>query len=309
MLIMNKRLSKSEYVLTFLILFVIIGSLSAFFYGVKIGKDKTTVKYEQLIAEKQELSKDLTAYHQQYLVSFYHTIYSPYRDFQKKWFSRMESIELQGNSIDAEDVFKELSKIADEKFASMQSMTMPTSSPLLQQAHDNYLKSLKLYSEATTRFRAQVGSKSSEQLVTAISNDAYFVEAERFGLVAQAEFYSAISLWNASINPALSGTELPAKSDLTFHEWSELNLNLKNEFVAHILSANQYYEMFSPQDITIRIDEMILDGYVSKQNATTIKPVIEMLVDTGAVRSGDYLKRRAKFYMNETLPQLPFFYE
>ncbi len=306
---MNKRLSKSDYLLTFLILFIIIASLSAFFYGVKVGKDKTTAKYEPLLAEKQALAHELTAYHQQYLVSFYHTIYLPYRDFQKKWFGRMEAIELQGNSIDVEDVMKELGKLADEKFESIEMMSMPATSPLLQQAHENYLKSLKLFSEASTRFRPQVGSKSSQDILQAIRKDAYFIEAERFGLTAQSEFYTSIAKWNESIDSNLSGIELPAKNDLTFNEWSELNLNLKNEFVARILQADSFFESFYPQDLTIRLDEMILEGYAERNQLNSLKPMIKMIVDTGAVRDGDFIRRKEKFYKSETLPQLPFFYE
>ncbi len=306
---MNKRLSKSDYLLTFLILFLIIAALSSFFYGVKIGKDKTSAHYELLIAEKQEISTELIAYHQQYLVSFYHTIYLPYRDFQKKWFDRMDAVELQGNSIDVEDVMKELSKLADEKFRAIEDMSMPVTSPMLQQAHSNYLKSLKLFAEATTRFRPQVGSKSSQAILEAIRKDAYFIEAQRFGLVAQSEFYSSITRWNETLAPNLYGIELAVKSDLTFNEWSEMNLNLKNEFVSRILMEDSFYESFYPQDLTIRLDEMIVDGFASRNSISTLRPLINMIVDTNAVRDGDFLRRKEKFYKSEPLPQLPFFNE
>jgi hypothetical protein len=58
--LLNKKLSKADYLMTLLFLFIIIGALGAFFYGVKVGKDKTTIKYELLIAEKQEMAKELT---------------------------------------------------------------------------------------------------------------------------------------------------------------------------------------------------------------------------------------------------------
>ncbi|MEX2416174.1 MAG: hypothetical protein WD424_08515 [Paenibacillaceae bacterium] len=306
---MNKKLSKTDYLMTLLFLFVIIGVLGAFFYGIKVGKDKTTTKYELLMAEKQEMAKELTAYHQQYLVSFYHTIYLPYRDFQKKWFEHLDAIELESKSVDPQSVFKELSKLADEKFKTIESMSMPSISPLLQEAHSNYLKSLKLFSAASNNFRSKVSSQQGTKIIEMINNDVSFKEAKNFALLAQSDYYSSIVRWNESMNPNLTGIELADKNDVSLNEWAHMNLNIKNEFVSNILKGTEYYAAFYPQDLTIRIDEMIANGQAKKMDFTTIKPMIEMLVDTNAVRSGDYLKKRQIFYKNETIPQLPFFYE
>lgn len=306
---MNKKLSKADYLMTLLFLFVIIGALGAFFYGVKVGKDKTTIKYELLMAEKQEMAKDLTAYHQQFLVSFYHTIYLPYRDFQKKWFEHLDAIELESESVDPQSIFKELSKLADEKFKTIESMSMPSTSPLLQEAHRNYLKSLKLFSNAANDFRSKATSQQGTKIIEMVNNDVSFKEAKNFALLAQSDYYSSIVRWNEKMNPSITGIEQANKKDINQNEWAQMNLNLKNFFVSNILKDTEYYAFFYPQDLTIRIDEMIANGQAKKMDFTTIKPMIEMLVDTNAVRSGDYLKKRQVFYKNETLPQLPFFYQ
>jgi hypothetical protein len=306
---MNKKLSKADYLTTFLFLFVIIGALGAFFYGVKIGKDKTTLKYEHILAEKQEMAKELTAYHQQYLVSFYHTIYLPFRDFQKKWFDHLETLELEDESVDPQSVFIELSKLADEKFKTIESMSMPATSPLLQEAHGNYLKSLKLFSQTLKNFRSKTMNLQGAKLIKMIENDAFFTEAKNFALLAQHHYYSSMVRWNEMADPQLTGTELAEKMDLTYTEWAQMNLNLKNLFVTGILEQSGYYSSFYPQDLTIRLDELIANGQAKRMGFTTIKPIIEMLVDTNAVRNGDYLKKKQIYYKNEALPQLPFFYE
>ncbi len=306
---MNKKLSMADYLMTLLFLFVIIGALGAFFYGIKVGKDKTTIKYELLMAEKQEMAKELTAYHQQYLVSFYHTIYLPYRDFQKKWFEHLDAIELESESVDPQSIFKELSKLADEKFKTIESMSMPSTSPLLQEAHSNYLKSLKLFSNAATEFRSKATSQQGTKIIEMVNNEVFFKEAKNFALIAQSDYFSSIVSWNESMNPNLTGMELANKGDVTLNEWAQMNLNIKNVFVSQILEETKNYASFYPQDLTIRIDEMITNGQAKKMAFLTIKPMMEMLVDTNAVRNGDYLKKRQVFYKNETLPQLPFFYE
>src|SRR5690554_1547376 len=95
---MSKRLSRSDYIFTLIFIFMLVLTIAAFFYGLKTGKENAETKYEQMLIEKEEIPVELTAYDQQYLVSFYHTIYLPYRDFQKKWFEHMDSIDLRRNT-------------------------------------------------------------------------------------------------------------------------------------------------------------------------------------------------------------------
>lgn len=301
---MNKRLTKTDYMLTFLLLFVVIASLAAFFYGVKIGRDKTAEKYERILAERGELDPGLGAYHQQYLVSFYHTVFLPYEEFRKKWFAHLDTIDIDSGSVRPESLLQELERLAEEKFRETEPMTMPDSSPLLQEAHEHYLKSLKLFAEALDRFRP--GSRTGGALVAAIESDAYFREAQNFGLAAQALYYEAIVAWHASLDPA--GGRGPVRDDdLALTDWAKLDLNRKNAFIARIMEQNGHFAPYLPQDLTIRIDELILAGHAETLDLPTIAPIADMLAATDAVRAGDYERKKDKFYKGETLPQLPFY--
>lgn len=302
---MNKRLSKTDYLLTFLILFVVIASLAAFFYGVKVGRDKTTEKYERILAERGELDPDLAAYHQQYLVSFYHTIFLPYAEFQKKWFEHMDTIDINSGSVRPESLLQELERLAEEKFREAEPMSMPASSPLLQESHDHYLKSLKLFAEALDRFKP--GAKSGSDLVAALKNDAYVKEAQQFGLTAQNLYFEAIVAWHAASVPGGEGHGPVREADLSLTDWAKLDLNRKNAFVARLMMDNGYFGPYLPQDLTLRIDELILAGQAGSMNLSTIGPIADMLVATDAVRAGDFNRKRDKFYKGETLPQLPFY--
>lgn len=304
-----KRLSVTDYLLTFLFLFLIVALLGAFFYGVKVGQNKTSEKYEKMLVAKQAESHELTAYHQQYLVSFYHTIYLPYRDFEKKWFAYMETIELGNAASDPGDMFKELSKLADEKFKVIEAMSMPSTSPLLVNAHDSYLKSLRLFADTADNFRAKARSLKGSGLIQAVENDAYFQEGKNFALHAQYSYYSAITEWNKTVNPNLGGVELVDEDNIDFQQWATLNLNLKNNFVAAVLKAQGYFADFYPHDLTARIDELVLSGQAGKMQLDSVAPIVDMLVQTKAVRGGDYLKSMPKLYTGELLPQLPFFLE
>jgi hypothetical protein len=74
------------------------------------------------------------------------------------------------------------------------------------------------------------------------------------------------------------------------------------------LKQNQFLPLY-PQDLTVRIDEMIANGQAKKLNLTDVQSIVEMLADTNAARKGDYISGKDKWYAGETMPQLPFFYE
>lgn len=306
---MNKKLTMTDYLLSLLLLAVLIGALGAFFLGVKIGQERTAEKYEKLLIELQANAHELAAYHQEYLASFYHTIYLPYRDFQKKWFDHMEAIELQSEPLDARNAFEELSKLAAQKFAAIEHMAMPESSPLLVDAHHAYMKSLKLFEDVAKDYKGKARNMKDSELVAAVESDPHFIEARQFALAGQQYYYEAMLEWLKANEPDLRNSELAGADDLTFQEWARLNLIQKNVFVAGAMADGGYYAFFTPQDLALRVDEMIAGGQADKLAYTSIRPLIDTLVETKAVRDGDYLKGRQKYYAADPVPQLPFFFD
>lgn len=303
---MEKRLTRSDFVFILVFIFMLIFALGAFFYGMKIGKDRTEAKYTDLLKQYEEKSQGLKAYHQSYLVSFYHTVYLPFREFNLKWEQNIGEIENGGSGSDSSSLIKELSKVADEQYTTMETQTMPETSPLLQEGHQNYLKSLKLFSQAANSLQSKANGMSPSALLAEIDKNAYFVEAENFALTAQKNYYDAIVQWHQSQDSGVN-PEAIAKNELNFAEWNPLPLNLKNAAAASILAANRSFGAFTPQDVTLRVDEMIKSGQAKKLDASTVNQVVDILLGTHAVRQGDFISGKAKYYPNEVLPQLPFF--
>jgi hypothetical protein len=304
---MAKRLTRTDYIFTLIFIFMLVCAIAAFFYGLKIGKENTEMKYEELLRQQEEIPLELTAYHQQYLVSFYHTIYLPYRDFQKKWFEHMNSIELRSNTTDVESVLKDLGKLANHQYQQMINKAMPDASPLLQQSHEDLLKSLKLFAEAVK----QPGLKKLQgaELLSEIKIDTFFQEAKEFALSAQYKYYASIVRWNQSNNPQMQQNLDFIEVPHSIVQWNELNLNEKNSIIAFMMMEDQYYEPFYAHDVTLRVDELIQNGQAEKMNLQFIHDIMETLIDTRAIRVGDFLNGRDRYYEDETLPQLPFFFE
>jgi hypothetical protein len=304
---MEKRLTRSDFVFILVFIFMLIFALGTFFFGVKIGTDRTELKYADLVKQKREERDGLSAYHQSYLVSFYHTVYLPFREFNLKWAQNMEQIESEISGTDASSLLKGLSKLADVQYEGMLTQTVPETSPLLVDAHEEYLKSLKLFSQAANSMQSKANNVAPTLLISEINKDAYMTEAKNFALSAQKKYYDAIVLWHQSMDSAAKGTDSIPSGDLVFNDWSQMDLNLKNAYIAGLFIPGKSFYAFTPQDVTLRVDEMIRSGQAKKLNAENVSQVVDILISTHAVRQGDFVQGKAKFYGGELLPQLPFF--
>jgi len=301
---MEKRLSRYEYIFSLVFILMLVCAVGAFFYGVKVGAEKTEAKYDQ---KQQKKTKQLAvAYSQQDLVSFYHTVLTPYREFQSSWFEKLDSIALHDGTTDAAGVLNELQKLADSKFNEVGELPMPEISPLLQNAQTNFLKSLKLFSEASGKFIAQANGLKGSILLNEIDKDAYFIEAKNFALQAESEYYEAIVKWHQSVDADYPEQLLKLKS-ISLTSWKQAPLTLKNKWSANLLQSSKYYVSFDPQDLTARIDELILSGQAGKMKLTDVQSIVDLLVNTDAVRKGDFVRTKDKLYKDEKLPSLPFF--
>lgn len=305
-LYMDKRLTRSDFVFILVFIFMLICAMGAFFYGVKLGTDRTENKYAAIMKQKAEQENGQTAYDQSYLVSFYHTVYLPFREFNLKWTADLDEVD-GSSSADASSIMKELAKLADEKYDAILTQTMPDKSPLLKEGHQNYLKSLKLFSQAAKNFQSKANNTSPAVLLSEIDKNAYFTEAKNFALAAQKDYYEAIVKWQQATDKDMKGLDLMGNKQLSVNDWNRMSLNVKNLYIAGILADQKQFRSFTPQDVTLRVDELLKSGQAQKMNAASIPQVVDILAGTDAVRKGDFIRGKARLYADETLPQLPFF--
>lgn len=302
---MDRRLNRTDYLFVLIFIFMLVLSVGTFFLGLKMGQERSAAKYEELISKQNEAAKGYSAYHQQYLVSYYHTIYEPYREFQQSWFEKLNELEIH-RTADASLIVKDLSKLAKDKFDEISSKSMPDSSPLLQEGQQNYAKSLKLFHESLTSFQSRANSMPANELVKEMEKDAYLIEAKKFAMMAQNNYYASIVKWNESENPELKRTD--KDKPLAIADWNTLSLNVKNDYIANKLAQSNVFKPFTPQDLSVKIDEMISTGQSGKLNLSQVQNVMDVLLATNAVVSGDFVRNKARWYTNETLPQIPFFH-
>lgn len=303
---MEKRLNRTDYLFALLFIVMLVCVLGAFFFGVRTGQQQVEGKYQKLLAPK-DAAKEPGAYEQQVLVSFYHTIYSPYREFEQKWFQTMSKLELRSSTVDAAAQLKELGQVAAAQYDKLQSKPVPASSPLLVEAQQNYLKGLKLFGDAIKEMSSKANSMKDGDFVAGFNSNAYYNDARNYALTAQKNYFDSIVKWNQSID--VNYKPLDVSKKLSLSDWGQLSLNSKNDYIAAAMLNQKWFKPFKPQDLTLRIDEFISSGQAKKLNLADVQQALDLMIGTDAVRAGDFIRGKQKFYSGETLPQLPFFFE
>ncbi|GLX69016.1 hypothetical protein [Paenibacillus glycanilyticus] len=300
---MEKRLPRSAMIFSLGFVFMLVCAVGAFFYGVKIGTSKTETKYE-MKELKSASAENNRPYQQQDLVSFYHTVFLPYREFQSKWDDAVSGFELSDGG-SASSILKDLANLAHAKKSEAASVDLQQS-PLLGEAQNDYIRSLGQFEQAAKAAAAQAKSTSGSELTGKIKQlDSYRLAVSQ-SLAAQQSYYTAMMKWGATVDPNIP-TDYAMPKVIEVKKWTSLPLIVKNKLMADQLASREQLTVFYPQDLTSRIDKFISSGQQAKLNLTTISAIAELLMDTEAVRSGDFADNHTTLYKQDLLPQLPFF--
>lgn len=303
----KKGSSRFELYFSLTLIFVIIISTAAFFSGVKVGADKMEDKYNYLKTKPSD-PEFIDSYQQQDLVNFYHTVFLPYREFKSEWVAKTDTINQTENATQTSKLLKQLSQLAEDKYSAISNTTMYSTSPLLQESQTELLSSIRLLGDAADKISSSSNLNSGEQLMKEFRNNKLYKNGINYGLTAQKKYYCSMVNWSSKVNPSISLTYDFTK-DIPFASWRSYSLIIKNAAVSTILTKDSIYRAYDPQDMTARIDNLIKSGNVKSMNLHSVNDVIHLLSTTDAVKENDFKKWKNKYYSEELLPQLPFFYE
>ncbi|GMK46256.1 hypothetical protein PghCCS26_33850 [Paenibacillus glycanilyticus] len=300
---MEKRLPRSAMIFSLGFVFMLVCAVGAFFYGVKLGTSKTETKYEIKELQAAAVQKS-SPYQQQDLVSFYHTVFLSYREFQSEWDDAMDDF-AKGQGGSASSTLKNLAELARSKRTAASNFDMQKS-PLLGDAQTNYIRSLEQFEQAAKAAAASSKSGDAAKLQNSIKQLGSYQSAVKQALAAQQAYYTAMMKWGATVEPNIPANYTMPKV-IEINKWSSLPLIVKNKLMADQMASRQQFTAYYPQDLTSRIDDFIASGQPAKLNLKTVSAIADLLIDTEAVRSGDFTENRSKLYNKDLLPQLPFF--
>ncbi|MDT3426850.1 hypothetical protein J2Z22_002384 [Paenibacillus forsythiae] len=300
---MKHRKSSKPLLYTLGFLFCLISAFAVFFTGVKVGADKVEAKYEKLNAGGQS-TESFAYYRQTDLVTFYHNVFSPYREFKRNWNEQVDLL-VRGGGEDSRKLLKNLRTLADGAYSQVPQSSIFDDSPLLKEGQLNILKSLRLFAEAAD----QASSDSSRaQAAQALKDGELAAGAVKYGLLAQSNYYASMLKWGSQKNSSIPSETGDLKT-IPLAEWSKMPLLLKNAAIAEILLNRRIFEDYEPQDVTAKLDNLIHSGTASSLKLKDIQSATSLLVSTGALGDQEFSKWRQQYYSKETVPQLPFFHD
>ncbi|BBI33164.1 hypothetical protein [Cohnella abietis] len=304
---MEKRLNRSDLMFSLAFLLMLIIAVGAFFYGVKVGSEREQAKYTtEQTTEATTTSPPINAYQQQDLVSFYHTVFLPYREFQNdllvaqnKW--------LSDSTADRSASMKELAKSAQRKYDAIKKVYVAPISPQLSNSQASYLKSLKLFQESFSKAATTANEGTADMVMDKLNGNSFYKEGRSQSLFAQKQYYSSMLKWAESVNSDIPG-EYTSSGILSIAKWKALPLIVKIKVASDYLSEQPQIDDYLPHDLTARIDQFISSGKADKRKVKSFNAIADLLTSTDAVRNGDFIEMKSRFYDKEQLPQLPFFF-
>ncbi|MFC6332313.1 hypothetical protein ACFP56_06725 [Paenibacillus septentrionalis] len=300
---MDKRFNRIAMLFSTLFLVMLVFAVAAFFYGLNLGSKKVEAKYAHL-TETDESPVDY-AYLQQDLASFYVTVYAPYREFQLAWNEALRKIANREVS-NVASLYKEIEGQASKKAEDAASYNLQHAG-MLGQAQQSYIRSLNQFEKVAASLQKRDAAATYDDIQKALQNNESYISAVSQALTGQDLFYRSMYEWGVSIDPNIP-TEIDKNVSQNLSVWSTYPLLVKNEIIASYLLEKKIFADYLPQDLVSSIDMFIHSGQAETMNITTVEGIISLLANTSAVRPGDYNLNRNKLYLDEFLPQIPFFY-
>jgi len=302
---MEKRLNRSDLMFSLAFLLMLIIAIGAFFYGVKVGTDRTEARLASAKAPEATATAEPSAYQQQDLVSFYHTVFLSYREFQSDWFAAQNKW-LSDPAADRSASMKELAKTAKRKYDAIKGVYVAQISPELKNAQTDYLKSLKLFDESFSALASTANEGSAQSVLDKLNGNSFYKEGLNHALNAQKEYYASMLKWAESVNMDVQG-DYTSPDVLPIGKWTNLPLIVKIKVASDFMSEQAALTDYLPHDLAAKVDQFIQSGQADKRKIKSFNAVAELLTSTEAVGSGYFNEVKTRFYENEQLPQLPFF--
>lgn len=300
---MDKRYNRSAMLYTIMFLAMLIFAVVSFFYGLNLGSKKTEEKYAAVIGISDKQPD--YSYQQQDLVSFYLTVYAPYREFQLEWADTLNKIS-NGKVSNVSSIYKELEGQASKKAEAATSFSLQHAGKL-GNAQQNYIRSLNSFEKVSNTLQKKSSSITYDEINALLNSSEEYSNAIKQALTGQELYFNVMYLWAISVDPNIP-IQFKNNVSLNTDTWSSYPLIIKNEIIANYLLEQNKFEEFLPHDLTSAIDQFIESGQAKNMNISTVEGIISLLINTGAVRTGDYSLNKNKLYQDEFLPQIPFFY-
>ncbi|MBO8163049.1 MAG: hypothetical protein H0Z34_04905 [Brevibacillus sp.] len=303
------RLKKSDYLFTYMIIISFACFVGGFFLGASVMKARMAeqvaaiTKAEREQALREVMLKEQKLYREQDFVSFYYGVYLPLEEFREAHFRYLTNLQGKPRSEQLE-ISEEMRKVVDTKRQEVENGQVPPTSPLLVKAKTEYINSLNAYTEGIEQVldKKNLNAFSAED----IAAGRHLAPFYSLWLRGQADLYKAVALWESAY---VTKKEIPdtIPANISISQWKSYPFHYRNYIAAEYLTKQPGITEYNPEDLTARLDSVILTNQAASLGWEDIPYALRVLNATNAVRKGDYLSLKEKLYSEVKTPEMPIF--
>jgi len=305
---MQKRLTKSDFLLAYTIIITLACAIGGFFFGAYYMKAEyeaakaAALEAEKLEAEKERLLKEQKLYNEQDFIRFHYAVYAPALSLKRAHFETMENWTRLDRDA-REESLDHLVETAEETLSELQkSVSLPTS-PLLQKAQANFRNSVQAYLDGMK----QLQRVQNKDVLTADEISEQLAPMQESWLTAQEQVYLSFATWESAY---VLKKPLPQAEPLsvTVEQWKQYPFLYRTYLSAAVMTTKKEWKAFNPEDLTAHLDNLFSAKDASGTGIKDLPGGVGVLYAAQAIQPDAFKQQMPKKYAREKLPEVPLFH-
>lgn len=303
---MNKRLTKSEFLVAYMIIITLACFVGGFFFGARYMK--AAMEEQQAAASQtekqmleQEKLREQKLYSEQDFIRFHYAVYAPLLELKQAHFDKMADWSRMDTQ-QRTDSLNQLVKAAKETIKQLEKPEALTTAPLLNQSQSIFLDSVRAYLDSIEQLLSDQNSNILEPEEIA----SRLTLSQNSWLKGQELLYQALALWESSY---VTKQPMPkeAPKTLSIAQWKQYPFHYRTYLAATALTHHKQWTAYNPEDLTARLDMLMSSNEWQSLGLQDVNAALRLLTTADMVKVGDFKQLQLKLYPAVKTPELPIF--
>lgn len=304
---MNKRLTKSEFLVAYMIIITLACFVGGFFFGARYMKaameeqQAAASQTEKQMLEQEKLLREQKLYSEQDFIRFHYAVYAPLLELKQAHFDKMADWSRMDTQ-QRTDSLNQLVKAAKETIKQLEKPAALTTAPLLNQSQSIFLDSVRAYLDSIEQLLSDQNSNILEPEEIA----SRLTLSQNSWLKGQELLYQALALWESSY---VTKQPMPKEKPktLSIAQWKQYPFHYRTYLAATALTHHKQWTAYNPEDLTARLDMLMSSNEWQSLGLQDVNAALRLLTTADMVKVGDFKQLQLKLYPAVKTPELPIF--
>ncbi|MGQ7276732.1 hypothetical protein [Brevibacillus thermoruber] len=304
---MNKRLTKSEFLVAYMIIITLACFVGGFFFGARYMKaaieeqQAAAAEAQKQAQEQEKMLREQKLYSEQDFIRFHYAVYAPLLELKQAHFDKMADWSRMDKQ-QRTDSLNQLAETAKETIKQLEKPVPLATAPLLIQSQSIFRDGVRAYLDSMEQLL-------SDQNSNALGPDeiaSRLTLSQNSWLKGQELVYQALAAWESSYVTKQPMPKAPPMT-VSIAQWKQYPFHYRTYLAAAALTHHQKWTAYNPEDLTARLDMLVSSNEWQSLGIRDVDAAIRLLTATGAVHGGDFKQLQIKLYPAVKTPELPIF--